>query len=197
MSAPTPNSNPSSLGGGMPGLAPRLLGGGGGSSGGSGVAGGATRASDRFRLRSAFGRTNMNPNPAGPAIRPVCGPFRAAFNAGDRFGLFNASAGGANQVTSVNAARNPGWKSLAGNVSNEYSGRSVTLGGLVFVLGTEPGQSQLQSGNPRYVYDGSDFTRFKKLSAINKNYNDLTFGGPGRANIGGSGEFTALNRVRG
>ena len=192
-----PNSNPSSLGQGMPGLAPRLLGGGGGSSGGSGMVGSSARAQERFRLRSAFGRTNMNPDPAGPVIRPVCGPFRAAFNAGDRFGLFNASAGGANQVTSVNAAKNPGWKSLAGSVGAEYSGRSVTLGGLQFVIGTAPGQSQLQSGNPRYVYDSSDFTRFKKLAATNQNYNDLTFGGPGKANIGGSGEFTALNRVRG
>ena len=34
----------------------------------------------------------------------------------------------------------------------------------------------LQSGNPCHVYDGSDFTRYKKLAAINKNYNDKSFG---------------------
>ena len=33
------------------------------------------------------------------------------------------------------------------------------------------------SGNPRFVYDGSDYARFKKLQAINRNYNDITFGG--------------------
>lgn len=194
MSGSTPYSNPSSLGGGMPGLAPRLLGGGGGSTGGSGVSGGSLRSMTRFRLRNAFGKTNLNPNPAGPTIRPICGPFRAAFNAGDRLGLFGVSAGGANQVTSVNAAKNPGWKSLAGGVGTEYSGRSVSVGGLVFVVGTAPGQTQLQSGNPRYVYDGSDFTRFKKLAAINQNYNDLTFGGPAKGVDGGTA--SALARAR-
>ena len=33
------------------------------------------------------------------------------------------------------------------------------------------------SGNPRFVYDGSDYIRFKKLQAINKNYHDYSFGG--------------------
>lgn len=32
-------------------------------------------------------------------------------------------------------------------------------------------------GNQKYVHDSSDFTRFKKLSAKNRNYNDISFGG--------------------
>jgi hypothetical protein len=47
------------------------------------------------------------------------------------------------------------------------------------------------SGNPRFVYDGSDYIRFKKLNAINKNYNDLTFGGANN-----SQSQHAINRVR-
>jgi hypothetical protein len=31
--------------------------------------------------------------------------------------------------------------------------------------------------NVKFVYDGSDYTRFKRNLAVNKNYNDRSFGG--------------------
>lgn len=34
-----------------------------------------------------------------------------------------------------------------------------------------------EMGNPKFVYDSSDYTRFKKLSAKNRNYNDSSFVG--------------------
>lgn len=191
------DSNPSTLGGGMPGNALRLLGGGSGSTGGSGMVGSAARATERYQLREAFRTNNLNKDLNGPVVRAICGPFRAAFMAGDKLGRKDQSAGGANQVTSVRSARAPGWRGLAGSVSNANAGQTVSVGGLVFVTGTAPGQTPIQSGNPKYVYDSSDFIRFKKLSAVNKNYNDKSFGGPDRAGAGGSGVFTALNRVRG
>jgi hypothetical protein len=33
------------------------------------------------------------------------------------------------------------------------------------------------TGNAKYVYDSSDYIRFKKLQASNRNYNDRSFGG--------------------
>ena len=33
-----------------------------------------------------------------------------------------------------------------------------------------------EMGNPKYVNDSSDYIRFKKLSAKNRNYNDSSFG---------------------
>ena len=39
------------------------------------------------------------------------------------------------------------------------------------------GSASAYSGNPKFVYEGSDYTKFKKLQAINRNYNDITFGG--------------------
>jgi hypothetical protein len=48
----------------------------------------------------------------------------------------------------------------------------------------------LFTGNPKFVYDGSDYTRYKKIKAVNKTYNDSSFGG---AN---NGAYVALNRVR-
>ena len=55
------NSNPSRLGGGLPGGQPKggLLGGGGGTSGGSGMVGGSERGRDRKLLRKAFGRFSV------------------------------------------------------------------------------------------------------------------------------------------
>jgi hypothetical protein len=117
-------------------------------------------------------------------------------SAGDVLGRKDQSAGGANMVTAVNKAVNHGSSRLGGAVSTANVGDSVVIGGQTFVTGTGSGQTPLQSGNPRHVYDGSDFIRYKKLAAINKNYNDKSFGGPSKAGAGGSGVFTALGRVR-
>ena len=306
MSGFTIDMNPSVLGGGAPGNALQLLGGGGGSSGGSGMVGGSARGRNRFALRNAF-KTNRigkyykydayaftrqnNPNGAiagcmtvngdvkcpgnpvfpinlsppfynangdvimsypgielnsatpttldltkdlaviftsGPdtlyvygkdasnndatfqngavvtlyhnrqvaGLRALCGPFRAAMSAGDVLGRKDQSAGGANMVTAVNKAVNHGSSRLGGAVSTANVGDSIVIGGETFITGTGAGQTPLQSGNPRHVYDGSDFIRYKKLAAINKNYNDKSFGGPSKAGAGGSGVFTALGRVR-
>ena len=48
----------------------------------------------------------------------------------------------------------------------------------------------LYSGNPRYVYDSSDYIRFRKLQAKNRNYNDSSFGGSN------NGSYTFLMAVR-
>jgi len=131
-----------------------------------------------------------------PKPRAVCGPFRAAISAGDVLGRNQQSVASANQVTSVNSARNPGWRRLAGAAPNQDSGQVTVIDGKAYITGTGPGQTPLQSGNPKYVYDSSDYIKFKRLFAGNQTYNDKSFGGPSLARIGGSGEFAALNRVR-
>ena len=35
----------------------------------------------------------------------------------------------------------------------------------------------MYAGNPKYIYDGSDYTRFRKLQAINRTFNDKSYGG--------------------
>lgn len=88
-------------------------------------------------------------------------PFRKAFNAGDMLTKNNSATSNLinkppNQISSL---RNIfGWQNNAGSVKQKSNG-------------------SFYSGNPRFVYDGSDYARFKKLQAINRNYNDLTFGG--------------------
>jgi hypothetical protein len=164
------DSFPSILGGGVPGAMPKggLLGGGagGGRAGYSGMEGGGQREIERLTLRRAFGNTRFPGNPS------IITPFRRYFNAGDTNGTVNSYPsrllGATNQVT--------------GN--RMVSQLHTTGGGLQF------GDAYF-SGNQKYVYDSSNYVSFRKLKAVNKNYNDSSFGG-----VSGSTVAQALRRVR-
>lgn len=161
---------PSRLGGGIPGGQPKggLTGSGsGGRFGGSGVEGGGEREMERVFLRRVFGN-RVFPNNAA-----VITPFRRYFNAGDTAGTLN-SAPSPLMGPPINQAR-----------SSSMVSRLHASGG-----GTQSGNSFF-TGNQKFVYDGSDYMRFKKLSAVNRNYNDSSFGG-----AGGSTVAEALRRVR-
>ena len=176
------------LGGGIPGSQPPggLLGGGGGTHGGSGMQGGQPRGMDRIWIRRAFNATgsysgtNSNRQPvsrtqsvnAANGVVVSLTPFRRAFNAGDVSNVKNsaplAAFPGANQVNGRTNSRVNTW---SGGVHNNGAAH--------------------YSGNPKHVYDSSDYIRFRKLQAKLRNYNDSSFGG-NKSN----GAFVALNRVR-
>lgn len=162
---------PSILGGGIPGGQPKggLLGGGagGGRAGHSGMEGGGQRGYERLFLRRVLGHTAFPGNPQ------VITPFRRYFNAGDTAGT-----------------RNSGPSPLLGNPINQISGNSMVSRIKAHRDGTHAGDA-LYSGNQRYVYDSSNYVRFKKLVAENRNYNDSSYGGSG-----GSTVAEALRRVR-
>jgi hypothetical protein len=100
--------------------------------------------------------TNLIPNLGGLT------PFRKAYNAGDIMNTYNKPP--TNKLVNrapnqINSMKNMfGWQSAAGSINKTSDG-------------------SFYSGNPKFVYDGSDYSKFKKLQAINKNYNDTTFGG--------------------
>tara|TARA_B100001093_G_scaffold508672_1_gene571317 strand:+ start:2714 stop:3232 length:519 start_codon:yes stop_codon:yes gene_type:complete len=104
-------------------------------------------------------------------------PFRVAMNAGDINGTFNKPVDSdalpkpSNQVN-TNRGSLYGLSRLAGSVTTKKEGSAF-------------------SGNPKYVYDGEDYVRFKKLATINKNYRDQTFGGDDN-----NASFVAVNHVR-
>ena len=84
------------------------------------------------------------------------GPFRTATNAGDVLGY---DRGATNK--------------RYGDEPNKMSGHN-TLGFSNTKIGgsfSNTGEASY-SGNPRYVYDGSDYIRFKKLQAHNKRFNN-------------------------
>ena len=141
------------LGGGIPGGQPRwgLIGGGAGVDGGSGMEGGSSRSTDRNILRRGMNN--------GYSPLAIITPFRASMNAGDTAGTVHSYPSkltpGSNQVISARIATQQ--HASFGGVQNE--------GGSNY------------SGNSRYVYDSSDYIRFRKNQAFNKNYNDRSFGG--------------------
>ena len=161
---------PSILGGGIPGGQPKggLVGGGsGGRYSGTGIEGGGQRELNRLFLRRVFGNRTF-PNNAS-----VITPFRRYFNAGDTAGTLNSYP-----------------SPLMGNPINQAISSSIVSRLHASGGGTQSG-SAFYTGNQRFVYDGSDYMRYRKLRAINKNYNDSSFGG-----AGGSTVAEALARVR-
>ena len=105
------------------------------------------------------------------------GSFRAVNNAGDLLSRKNYSCGGPNQITS-----RPGMMNLTLKDGGQDKRRCDNTG------------VQPSSCNVKYVYDSSDFIRFKKLQAKNRGYTngaDYSYGG---ANNGTT--KSVLNRVR-
>lgn len=178
MSGYTYDSNPSSLGGGVPGFQPALLGGGANSNSGSGMVGGSMRGVNRFVMRDAMGKLSPIASKSRIPFQTLKSqtsltPFRVSYNAGDL-------------RSAVDSAPAPGmWN------ANQLSGVG-NIRSLMFGLGdgTRSNGSALFSGNPKYVYDSSDYIRYKKLSSELKNYNDKSFGGSN------NGSVTFLMNVR-
>lgn len=82
----------------------------------------------------------------------VITPFRAVNNLGDFLARQNYVCGGPNQVN----ASKPGMKSRIGSIISNCDGSNVPA----------------SNCNPRFVSDSSDYVRFKKQQAMNRNYND-------------------------
>ena len=152
----SPNSQPSPLGGGYNGYSPALLGGGAGTH----MEGGNERSMDRLLLRQAWNGQYASGDVNGR--KPVCTPFRRVNNAGDYLGRQNYVSGGSDQVQGrVRSSAIGAWKMFAGHVQATNDGTGIPS----------------STCNVKYVYDGSDYTTFKKNQAINRTYNDESFGG--------------------
>lgn len=84
-------------------------------------------------------------------------PFRAVNNLGDFLQRKNYVCGGPNQVN----ADKPGWKGRIGSIISNCDGTGVPS----------------STCNVKYVPDSSDYIKYKKLQAQNRNFNDLKNGG--------------------
>ena len=102
---------------------------------------------------------------------PSVGPFRAVNNLGDFLGRVNYSCGGPNPQN----ANKPGYGRLIRTVPQQCDATGITT----------------TTCNPKFVSDSSDYVKFKKLRAMNRNYNDLTNSGDDH-----NGSFVALMAVR-
>ena len=122
---------------------------------------------DRSIIRRVFQNSRFRGKPVG-TTRWAQTPFRVALNAGDLL-LRQTEPGGHNQIKgSVGAGQ---YRYTLGLVD------SVTRG-------------DGASGNQHYVYDSSDYIRYKKLRAKQYNFNDYSFGGSN------NGAYVAARAIR-
>jgi len=109
----------------------------------------------RFVLRSGWNTPNANGTINGQ--KRIITPFRAVNNAGDFLSRTNYSCGGPNPTN----ATYPGYKNLIGSMWSNCDKSGIPPA----------------SCNTKYVYDSSDYIKFRKQQAVNRNYNDIGFGG--------------------
>lgn len=124
-------------------------------------------AQTRFTLVNAF---NTSRATGSSYPKRILTPFRAINNAGDLLVRQNYSCGGSCQTPQSR----PGLFGL----KNAFGSTSTSCQADIFWTATQV-NPKVPSGtcNVKYVYDGSDYTRFKKNVAMNQNFNDLSFGG--------------------
>ncbi len=99
-------------------------------------------------------------------------PFRAVNNLGDYLGRVNYICGGPNQIQASRVGANRGL--MIQSAISVCDNTGVAAG----------------SGNSKFVSDSSDYITFKRQQAVNRNYNDLSFGGYN------NGSYVPLMRVR-
>lgn len=144
--------NPATNGGGIPGLmAP--------------ATGDADRTfanweQPRFTLREAWNTAYPGQLSRAKISQPICTPFRAVTNSGDLLSRKYYSCGGPCQ-TFQSRPNMHGLRGAFGAITSHCDGTGVPAAAC----------------NIKYVYDSSNYTTYKKQSAMAKNYNDISSGG--------------------
>ncbi len=113
----------------------------------------------RFTLREAWNTTKYS-GQNGLGNTRIITPFRAVNNAGDVLSRRNYSCGGSCQTFQSR----PGLSGL-----RQRFGAIQSMCDESFIPPA--------ACNVKYVYDGSDYTTYLRQRAVNKNYNDRSFGG--------------------
>jgi len=124
----------------------------------------------RFTLKNAWNTSYQRQLRKNNIKKSITTPFRAVNNAGDLLSRQNYSCGGTCQTFQSR----PGLKGLRtrfGSVQNtcipSFIGNSLQM------INDVPASAC----NVKYVYDSSDYITYLKQNAVNKNYNDLKYGG--------------------
>jgi hypothetical protein len=124
----------------------------------------------RFTLKNSWNTTYPSQLRKDNLKQPITTPFRAVNNAGDLLSRLNYSCGGSCQ----SFQSRPGLKGLRqrfGAVQDTCFPSAVYNN--LQLLNNIPAAAC----NVKFVYDSSDYVTYLKQKAVNKNYNDLTYGG--------------------
>jgi hypothetical protein len=124
----------------------------------------------RFTLRDAWNTTYPSQLKNSNLKQPITTPFRAVTNSGDLLSRENYSCGGTCQTPQSR----PNIKGLKQHFG--YVQKSCVPSAVYSNLQLND-KIPAAACNVRYVYDSSDYTTYLKQKAVNKNYNDLSYGG--------------------
>jgi hypothetical protein len=124
----------------------------------------------RFTLKNAWNTTYPSQLRRNNLKQTITTPFRAVNNAGDLLSRENFSCGGSCQTFQSRPGLR-GLKSHFGSVSVSCT-PSAAYNSLQLIKNIPAAAC-----NVKYVYDSSDYITYLKQRAINKNYNDYSFGG--------------------
>lgn len=124
-------------------------------------------AINRFYLKNAWNTTSESGS-SNP--KRIIGSFRAVNNAGDLLCRQNYSCGGTCQTPQSR----PGLHGLSNHFGNVSASCTPSV---VWSLNQVDPRIPASACNTKFVYDGSDYIKFKKDQAINRNFNDRSFGG--------------------
>jgi len=124
----------------------------------------------RFTLKNAWNTTYPSQLRRNNLKQSITTPFRAVNNAGDLLSRENFSCGGSCQ----SFQSRPNMRGL-----------KVRFGATSISCTPSAAYNSLQLNrnipsatcNVKYVYDSSDYVTYLKQRAVNKNYNDLSYGG--------------------
>jgi hypothetical protein len=123
----------------------------------------------RFTLKQAWNTTY--PGQLKRANKKsITTPFRAVNNAGDLLSREYYSCGGSCQTPQSR----PGMFGLSQRFG---SSQNSCIPGVVYSTYQLDPSIPAATCNVKYVYDSSNYTTYLKQKAVNKNYNDLTYGG--------------------
>lgn len=139
----------------------------------------------RFTLKNAWNTTYPSQLRANNLTKSITTPFRAINNAGDLLGRENYSCGGSCQ----SFQSRPGMFGLSQRLgaTGKSCQPSVAYNSLQL-------NKNIPSAtcNVKYVYDSSDYVTYLKQKAMNKNFNDLSYGGDN--NHSGQSAWRAIRR---
>jgi hypothetical protein len=124
----------------------------------------------RFTLKNAWNTTYPSQLKRVNLKKSMITPFRAVTNSGDLLCRENFSCGGSCQTPQYRPGLH-GLKQRFGSVSVSCT-PSAAYNSLQLIKNVPS-----STCNVKYVYDSSDYITYLKQRAVNKNYNDYTFGG--------------------
>ena len=124
----------------------------------------------RFTLKNAWNTTYPSQLRVNKLKQSIITPFRAVNNAGDLLSRDNYTCGGSCQTFQSR----PGLRGLRQHFGavQDTCVPSAAYNSLQ-LINTIPAAAC----NVKYVYDSSDYITYLKQKAVNKNFNDLSYGG--------------------